>query len=168
MYFNRKSRRNVGLAILVFMTIVLLFAALEPVFYPLSNGQRYSDLGVLGESHTVGNYPTSVAANQPFTLYGYISNSEGTVQHYNVLVKLGNQSTIVSNSTSAAAPVIASYYAVLDENQSTTFPMQLSLGQSGLHERLIFELWSYHHSSSSGWASVYTGDWDQIWLNVTA
>jgi uncharacterized membrane protein len=166
-YLNKGTKRKIALATLVFLAIILVFAALEPVFFPFSNTQKYSELGILGPNLTLGDYPTSVVQNQPFKLYGYLVNLKGTAQYYDVLVKLGNQSTLVSNSTSANAPIISQYYFVLSNNQTYTFPMNLSISQTGTNERLIFELWSYKISNLGNASFVYTGAWDQIWLSVS-
>jgi uncharacterized membrane protein len=164
-FLDRNAKRKIALATLVLLTIILVFAALQPIYLPFSNTQKYSELGILGPNQTISGYPTSVLQNQSFTLYGYLVNQKGTAQYYNILVKIGNQSTQISNSTSANAPVIAQYYSSLNNNQTYVFPMNLSINQSGTNERLIFELWSYKISSSGG-SFVYTGVWDQIWLNV--
>jgi uncharacterized membrane protein len=167
-YLDRSAKRKIALATLILLTIILVFAALQPVFFSISYTQKYSELGILGPNLTVGNYPTSILQNQSFTLYGYLVNQKGTAQYYNVLVKIGNQSTQISNSTYSNAPVIAQYYSTLDNNQTYIFPMNLSIGQTGANERLIFELWSYKTSSSGGAGIfVYTGVWDQIWLSVS-
>jgi uncharacterized membrane protein len=166
-FLDKSAKRKIALGTLVFLTIVLVFASLQPIVFPLSNTQKSSELGILGPNRTIGNYPTSLLQNQSFTLYGYLVNQEGTAQYYNILVKLGNQSTQISNSTYADAPVIAQYYSSLNNNQTYIFPMNLSVNQIGTNERLIFELWTFHISSSGGFF-VYSGVWDQIWLNVTA
>ena len=82
-----------------------------------------------------------------------------------MLIKLGNQTTPVSNATSAAAPVIASYSRVLDNNQSWTFPINLSINETGTNLKIIFELWSYNVTSST---FDYTGLWNQLYVNVTS
>jgi uncharacterized membrane protein len=167
-FLDKSAKRRIALGTLVFLTIVLVFASLQPIVLPLSHTQKYSELGILGPTLTLGNYPTRVLQNHSFTLYGYLVNQEGVAKYYNVLVKLGNQSTQISNSTSADAPVIAQYYSALSNSQNPyVFPMNLSINQAGTNERLIFELWSYK-VSKSGDNFTYTGDWDQIWLNVTA
>jgi uncharacterized membrane protein len=166
-YLDRSAKRRIALGILIFLSILLVFAALQPIFFPLSNNQKYSELGLLGPDLKIGGYPTNVFVNQQFTLYGYLVNQEGAAQYYNILVKLGNQSTQISNTTYATAPVISQYYASLNNNQSTIVPMTLSITQTGTNERLIFELWTYHVSGSGG-SFVYSGVWDRISLNVTA
>ncbi len=148
---------------LVLVTVLAVFAAVQPILP--ANNQPFSELGVLGPSQTIGGYPTSVVAGSHFLLYGYIGDHEGTSSFYQLLVKAGNETTQVSNSTAAEAPVIFTYSRVLENNQTTTFPMNLTLSSPGTNTRLIFELWSYNVSNSS---YVYTGLWGQLFLNVTS
>jgi uncharacterized membrane protein len=170
-FIDRRAKKKIALAALVLLAIILMFASLQPFFLPLSNTQKYSELGLLGSDCTVGKYPTSIIQNETFTLCGYLVNQMGTAQYYQVLVKLGNQSTVVSNSTypnaiPANAPVIAQYYSTLSNNQTYLFPMNLAISQIGRNEQVIFELWSYKISSSGNGSFVYTGIWDRIWLSV--
>jgi uncharacterized membrane protein len=156
------DKEAAGIA-LVLVTALAVFAAVQPILP--SNGEPFSDLGILGPSKTIGGYPTSVLAGSQFHLYGYIGNHEGVPSYYQFLVKVGNQTTRVSNSTAARAPVIFVYSWVLDNNQTTTFPLNLTLSTPGTNLRLIFELWSYNETSSS---FAYTGLWNQLFLNVTS
>lgn len=151
-------------------TIALVLVAILGVFaaiYPLlpSNQERFSELGILGPTKTIAGYPQNVTAGQPIQLYAYLGNQQGTVQFYQLLVKLGNGSTVITNSTYARAPVIETYYHVLDDNQNTTFPMSFSVNNPGNNQRLIFELWSFNSTIST---FAYTGLWGQIWINVTS
>jgi uncharacterized membrane protein len=155
--------RETATVALVAVTILAVYAAVQPIIP--GNSQPFSELGVLGPGQTIGGYPTSVVAGTPFSLYGYIGNHEGVSSYYQFLVEVGNQTTHVSNSTYAQAPVIFSYSHVLDNNQSTTFPLTLTLSSPGTNVRLIFELWSFNVTSSS---YAYTGLWNQLFLNVTS
>ena len=148
---------------LVLVTVLAVFAAIQPILP--ANSEPFSELGVLGPNQTIGGYPTSVVAGHSFLLYGYIGNHEGASGYYQFLVKVGNQTTQVSNSTYAQAPLIFTYSHVLENNRSTTFPMTLTLGNKGTNVRLIFELWSLDVTSSS---YSYTGLWNQLLLNVTS
>jgi uncharacterized membrane protein len=139
-----------------------LLAAVYPIL-PI-NGEPFSELGVLGPNQKIGGYPTNVTVGQQFTLYGYIGNHEGRPSYYQFVVKVGNQSTAVSNSTTARAPTIFVRYQLLNDNSSVTFPLTLSLQSPGINQRIIFELWSFNSTTSQ---FVYTGLWDQIWVNST-
>jgi len=156
------DRETAGVA-LVLVTVLGVFAAVQPILP--ANSEPFSEIGVLGPSQTIGGYPTSVVAGSPFVLYGYIGNHEGASSYYQFLVKVGNRTTQVSNSTYARAPVIFTYSHVLGDNQTTTFPLTLTLNDTGTDVRLIFELWSYDVATSS---YDYTGLWNQLVLNVTS
>lgn len=148
---------------LVVVTILAVFAAVQPII-PY-NASHFSELGVLGSQQKFANYPTNITRGQSFVLYAYVGNHEGVVEYYKVLVKLGNNNTVVSNTTSANAPVISSYSYVLNDGQNTTFPMNLSINQSATNLRMIFELWTLSTSNAS---FSYTGLWNQLWVNVTS
>ena len=148
---------------LVLVTVLAVFAAVQPILP--TNSEPFSELGVLGPNQTIGGYPGSVVAGNQFLLYGYVGDHEGVSSYYQFLVKLGNQTTQISNSTYAQAPVIFTYSQVLENNQTTTFPLNLTLSNPGSNVRLIFELWSYNVATSS---YAYTGLWNQLFLNVTS
>ena len=154
--------RQVGIAVLASITILILVAAVQPLL-PVRE-EKFSELGVLGPNQTIGGYPTRVVVNQSFLLYGFVGNHEGMVENYRLLVKLGNQSTGVTNSTYAIAPVLAIYWRIVDANQNWLFPMNLTISRSGINTKLIFELWSYDLSTS---IFAYKGLWNQILMNVT-
>jgi len=148
---------------LAVVTILAVLAAVYPVLP--QNNQPFSELGILGPNQKIGGYPTNATVGQQISLYGYVGNHEGGASYYQFLVKLGNQSTVVSNSTAATAPVILTTYKILANNQTTTFPLTIVLRQPGTNERLIFELWKFNTGTSS---FGYTGLWDQLFVNVTS
>jgi uncharacterized membrane protein len=148
---------------LVIITVAAIFAVVYPIVP--ANVEPFSELGILGPSMSIGAYPQNVTAGEQFHLYGYIGNHEGSVSYYQFETKLGNQSTVVSNSTASDAPVIFTHLLVLENNQTAIFPVTLSINSTGTDERLIFELWSFDTTTSQ---FAYTGIWDQLFLNVTA
>jgi uncharacterized membrane protein len=155
--------RETGTLALAVVTILAVFVAVSPLLP--ATGERFSELGVLGPTQKIGGYPTSVVVGHQILLYGYVGDHEGRPTYYQVLVKVGDQSTAVSNSTAADAPVILTRFVALADNQSTTFPLSFSLSSPGLNHRIIFELWSYNLTSAQ---FSYTGLWNQLWVNVTS
>ena len=155
--------RETSVLALAVVTVLAVSAAVYPIL-PTS-GEAFSELGVLGPGQMIGGYPTTVAVGQQFNLFVYVGNHEGVASYYQVLVKEGNQATVVSNSTAADLPAVLTYPLVLGDNSSTTFPVSLSMSTVGLDQRLIFELWMFN-STAAGFA--YTGLWNQLWLNVSA
>jgi uncharacterized membrane protein len=154
--------KEVAAVLLILLAIVGIFVSLQPLLP--STAEKFSELGVLGPNQTIANYPTTLKAGQSFHLYGYVGNHEGQVEYYKLLIKLGNQSTQVTNSTSATAPVVLTNSQVLEDNQSWIFPINMSLNKTGTNLKLIFELWSYNETVSN---FTYTGLWDQLYVNVT-
>jgi uncharacterized membrane protein len=155
--------RQAGTIILISITIIIVAAALGPLLS--TREQKFSELGILGPDQTIKGYPTSVAVNTPFLLYGFVGNHEGNIENYQLLVKLGNQATVVTNTTYANAPVFATYWHILREDETWLFPINLTVNHVGNTMRIIFELWSYDVPTSG---FKYTGLWNQIWLNVTS
>jgi uncharacterized membrane protein len=155
--------RETSVLALAVVTILAVLAAVYPVLP--SNGETFSELGVLGPGQTISGYPTTVTVGQQFNLYVYVGNHEGTASYYQVLVKEGNQATVVSNSTAADLSPVLTYSLVLGDNSSTTFPVSLSMSTAGLNQRLIFELWMFNTTTTS---FAYTGLWNSLWLNVSA
>jgi uncharacterized membrane protein len=155
--------KEVAAVLLVIVAILGIFVSLQPLIP--STAEKFSELGLLGPNQTIANYPTNMKTGQSFLLYGYIGNHEGQVDYYRLLVKLGNASVQVTNSTSAPLPQVLSYARVLDNNQSWVFPINLALNTTGTNLKLIFELWKYNETTSN---FGYTGLWDQLYLNVTS
>jgi uncharacterized membrane protein len=154
--------KEVGAVILVIVAILGVFVSIQPLIP--STAERFSELGLLGPNQTIANYPTSLKVGQQFLLYAYVGNHQGQIDYYNLMIKLGNQSVRVTNSTSASAPLLLSYSRVLDDNQSWIFPINLSLNETGTNLKLIFELWTFNDTTSN---FAYTGLWDQLYVNVT-
>jgi len=155
--------RETGVLALAVVTILAVLAAIYPILP--ANGENFSELGILGPGQKIAGYPTTVAVGQQFTLYVYVGNHEGGAGYYQVLVKEGNQATVVSNSTSADLPPVLTSSLVLQDNSSSIYPVNLSMRTAGLNQRLIFELWMFNSTTTS---FAYTGLFAQIWLNVTA
>jgi uncharacterized membrane protein len=153
--------RETSTLALLLVTILAVFVAVQPLIP--SNSEHFSELGILGPTKTLGGYPTNLTAGQEFMLYGYVGNYEGVVNYYKVMVKLGNQNTVVSNSTYANVPTLSEYSLVLDNNQSSTFPIRLSVGRTGTNLKLIFELWRFNTTISQ---FGYAGKSDFLSVNV--
>jgi len=127
--------------------------------------EPFSELGILGPNMKIGDYPRELAVGEEFDLFLYVGNHEGRVQYYRVLVKLGDRSVNVSDTTPLDAPVVAQYDVVLPNESNSTVPITLSVGRAGLNQRLVFELDRYDVGSGG---FVYHQRWNQLWLNVTS
>ena len=113
----------------------------------------------------IEDYPQKLLVNENFTLYIYVGNHEGSVIYYRVLIKLGNRSSFINETTPMDAPVIEEYEKILMHNETWIHPIELSIGEPGVNLRLVFEMWIYDEPLND---YKYHGRWNQIWLNVTA
>jgi len=155
--------RETATLTLAVVTILAVLAAVYPILP--SNGEAFSELGVLGPNQKIADYPTNVVVGQQFTLFVYVGNHQGQADYYQVMMKEGNQGTVVSNSTSADVPAVQTNSLVLGDNSSTIFPVSLSMFTAGDNQRLIFELWMLNSTTGS---FAYTGLWAQLWMNVSS
>jgi uncharacterized membrane protein len=158
--------KEMKIALLALISLLALVAVWQPVIS--ANNYGFSELAILGPAKTFSGYQMlpnrNITIGEPIFLFGFIANHEGKVEFYQFVVKLGNESTVIGNATSASAPIIYTNMIVLGDGQNYTFPMELRIHTIGQEERLIFELWMYSVSKRD---FIYTGLWNELWLNVT-
>ncbi|MDG7013079.1 MAG: DUF1616 domain-containing protein [Nitrososphaerota archaeon] len=144
--------------------VIVLIAVFNVSGYYLANRnvEPFSELGLLGPTQKIADYPTNVLTGQNFSLDLYVGNHEGEPSYYQVLTKLGTSAN-ANQSVPLDAPAIATYGMVLMNNQNVTEPITLSLDHNGTNVRLVFELWIYETNTTS--FHFYTSDW--LYLNVT-
>lgn len=126
--------------------------------------EPFSELGILGPEMKIGDYPRELEVGEDFDLYLYLGNHMGSVEYYRVYVKLGSREVNVSDTEPYEAPVLTSYEAVLMDESNMTMPITLSIPESGVNKRLVFEM---HRYSLGEHGFVYHERWNQLWLNVT-
>ena len=150
------------------VAIALIGLMMAVTAYPVLSASRivepFSELGVLGPNMKLGDYPREVVVGEKFNLILYVGNQEGRASYYRVLVKLGDQSQNVSDTTPLDAPVLTSRDFVLVNGQNRTAPLTLSIGKAGLNQRLVFEMHIFDEGSGK---FVYHQRRAQLWLNVT-
>lgn len=149
-------------AIVLGITIIIAFFSVSFVLLPKNQGERFSELGVLGPNMKLGDYPHQVIAGDTVSLFCYLGNQMGNPMYYTVMVKVGNNDTVVNP---AAIEPIQQFSQVISNNQSWTFPVNLTLTQTGFNQRIIFELYAFNQTLNQ---NQYQERWAQIWLNVTA
>jgi len=152
------------LAVLTAIVLVSSIVAGVQVLYAGRVVEPFSELAILGPEGKIGNYPKEVVAGSPFTLVVYVGDREGRAVYYKVLVKLGDRSSIVNETTPLMAEPITELRAVLSHNSSTTLLINLTLCEPGTRLKLVFELWTFDEATRE---FKYRGIWNQLWLNVT-
>ena len=149
-------------AVVLAVTVVVAFLSVSGFLLPKNQGEQFSELGVLGPNMKLGDYPSQIVASETVNLYGYVGNQMGQPMYYTVMVKLGNNDTVINPAPIAP---IQQFSQVIPNNQTWTFPVDITLTKSGDNQRLIFELWIYNQTINQ---NQYHDRWGQIWLNVTA
>jgi hypothetical protein len=144
------------------LTIIIALVATAPFFLPKGSSEQFSELGVLGPNMKIGDYPKQVVAGQPVSFFAYVGNQMGQPMYYEVMVKLGDNHTATN-----PAPIdpAQGFIRIVPYNGTWTFPLNVTLTQAGLNQRILFELWIYNQTISQ---MQYTERWGQVWLNVTA
>ena len=149
------------------MITVLAYGVLTAA--PVILGDRvvepFSELGLLGPELKLGDYPREIALGEAVDLYLYLGNHEGDLTYYRVLVKQGDQSMNVSDTTPYGGPVLAQFEHVLVDEYNITMPISIMVDAPGVNQRLVFELYKYDQESTG---FSYDGIWVQLWMNITA
>jgi predicted PurR-regulated permease PerM len=148
-------------AVILGIAIIIAFFAAASYFMPRTS-EQFSELGVLGPNMQLADYPSEIVVRETVNLYVYVGNQMGKPMYYDVMVKLGDNNTTVDPAS--VAP-IQEFYGVVPNNGTWIFPVDVTLTQPGLNQRIIFELWIYNETLNQ---NQYHERWGQIWLNVTA
>ena len=110
----------------------------------------------------LGDYPSEIVAGQSVNLYVYVGNHMAQPMYYDVMVKVGDNTTTVDP---AALTPVKQFEGVLPDNGTWIFPTIITFPKAGVNQRIIFELWIYNGSVN---LDQYNARWGQVWLNVTA
>lgn len=152
-------------AIALLPILIIAAATAYQGFFPKRTPEPFSELGILGPNMKIADYPRELSVNESFTLYLYVGNHEGKIAYYRILVKLGNRSSFINETTPMDAPTIAIYERALMDNETWIHPINLSINKEGVNLRLVFEMWIFDEGLNG---FKYHGRWNQLWLNVTA
>jgi len=154
----------VGIATVLVLGMVVT-AAMQPK--PV---EHFFAIYVLGPKHMASGYPTKVRVGEPIYVYVGVYNSMGRTELVRVLIKVGaNATSIPSGTKPSSAPTYATYERFLAGNETYEFegpgdPVTIRLDKAGMNWELIFELWYFDEITRS---YMFTGNWCQLWLNVT-
>jgi hypothetical protein len=148
--------------IIAALLVVIAVASVSYSYISGRPGEQFSQLGMLGPSQNLTDYPTEVVAGSTVNLYAYVGNNLGAPTWYSVLVKVGDNSTQVNPDQE---PSVTNIDQILLPNSNLTVPVNVTMVQTGINQRIIFELWEFNTTTGS---FQYSGLWDQVWLNVTS
>jgi hypothetical protein len=77
---------------------------------PVPEGQKFSELWILGPTHMMEDYPFNVSAGETYKVYLGVGNRRGHLGYYRVSVKFRSQSEPSPNSSSGAPSSLASLF----------------------------------------------------------
>ncbi len=154
-------------AVILAITIVASVFSIAMVLRPRVV-EPFIAIGLLDEHCKIGNYPKYVVPNQTVKLCIFVHNYLGKPVYWRVVYKIGDNSSIPTNTSPSLRRPLAWWSGVLDHNQNTTFvvnvPIEIPKDLGGRKRiALIFELWIYN-TSSNRW--VYTGRWTHLYVEV--
>jgi len=93
----------------------------------------FTEVWLLGPSHTAGNYPYNITANQNYTVYFGVANHLESFAYYQIQVKFCNetQSTPDSlNSTPSSMPPLYNINMFVAQNETQEIPVDFSFDYS--------------------------------------
>lgn len=149
----------VTLALIGFMAAVAIY----PVLSTNVVIEPFSEIGILGANGKLGDYPKSVTVGNKFNLFVYVGDHEGKSEYYRIQVKLCDEKDNITDTQPLTKDPIISWDLFLMDNQNITFPVTLSLNESGVNKRLVFELNIFEPSNND---FIFKSR-AQLWLNVT-
>lgn len=125
---------------------VLLFASPSfGLFLHLPQGEKFSELWLLGPEHMAKNYPYNVTAHVDYFVYLGVGNHMGSPMYYGVYLKFGNQFEPLPNDTAGApSPLVPlyEYHAFVEDGKSWEVPLTFSFSNvsHGINQSLVGSL----------------------------
>jgi uncharacterized membrane protein len=115
------------------VALVLALIAASPALSLISltsDGERFSELWLLGPEHKAENYPFNVSVNEEYNIYVGVGNQLDALAYYAVYVKLSNQTNLLPNSTAAEPGLLPPLYEfsfALSDGQVWEAPLTFSV-----------------------------------------
>lgn len=154
-------------AIITAAVIVASVMAASEIVKPYQ-GSQYAALGLLNQNCVIGDYPSVVNNGDNVTLCIYVSNHLGYPALFLITYKIGNASTLPTNTSPSLANPILQWDIFLENGENTTFTIEVPVDIGPMNTpskevALIFELW-YLSPESGDW--VYSGEWVNLYIRV--
>lgn len=127
--------------------------------------EPFQALGLLSENLVIGDYPRIVYPMQNLTLGIFVYNHRPYPILAQVRYKIGNSTTLPTNTTPSPEPTINVYEFLVDVKKNVTrrIVVPIIVDRSSSRIALIFELWVYDIDKRE-W--VYTGIWNHRYVDV--
>ena len=153
-------------AVIMALAVVASVFAIAEVLRP-KYPEPFTAIGLLNSQGKIGDYPTQVFPGENVSLKIFLANYLGHPALMQVRFKIGDNSTLPTNSTPSPQPTLRVFETILDSGENTTLPANLPIAVGseyvGRRAALILELWVYN-ATSRQW--VYTGEWNHLYVKV--
>lgn len=119
---------------------VLLFASPTlGLILHLPEGERFSELWILGPDHMAEDYPFNVKINEEYLVYVGMSNHMGSSAQYTVYIKFGNQTEPLLNAATGAPsplPSLFKFRAFIEDGKSWEAPLRFSFSNISFSQNI--------------------------------
>ncbi len=154
-------------AVILALTIVSSVFGIAMLLRP-STVEPFTAIGLLDENCKIGYYPKYVVPGQNLTLCLFVDNHLGKPMYWKIVYRIGNSSTIPTNTTPSPEPAIEEWRGVLPDKGNTTFKIRIPIAipkdlANAKRIALIFELWIYSPEQGR-W--IYSGRWTHLYVEV--
>lgn len=151
-------------AVILAITIIGSAIGVVMILMPGSS-ENFTAIGLLNSECKIGDYPRVALNNTYIDLCIFIANYMNKPILYKVIYKIGNETTLPTNSTPSDSEPLESWWGVLSNGGNTTFPVRVLVASPSIGRvALIFELWIYD-TDKRDW--VYSGEWVHLYINVS-
>jgi uncharacterized membrane protein len=115
--------------------VLLIASPALASFTPTPSGEEFSELYLLGPNHMAQNYPSSIVADQNYSVYVGVNNHLGSSAYYSLTVKFKNQTDPLPNTTTATPspqqPLYQNSFTILD-GQNWETPIIFSVSNASI------------------------------------
>ena len=160
-------------AVFAVSCLILILVASAPTLslvLPLSGGECFSELWILGPNHMAEDYPFNVVNNTVYNVFLGIGNHMGSSAYYMVYVKFRNQSEPLPNATAGTHSPLnatAEYRIFLQGGESWEAPLTFSfLGNQSLIQSLIVNNVEFAVNKTALWDGENNGYYYQLFLEL--
>uniref|UniRef100_A0A7J3I8N0 DUF1616 domain-containing protein n=1 Tax=Ignisphaera aggregans TaxID=334771 RepID=A0A7J3I8N0_9CREN len=152
-------------AVIIAISVVGSAVAIAQILRP-EIVEPFQAMGLLSEDLVIGDYPRIVYPRQNLSLGIFIYNHRPYPILVQVRYKIGNSTTLPTNTTPSPEPTIKIFEFLVDVKKNITqrVTVPIAVNKSANRVALIFELWIYSIEERE-W--VYTGIWNHIYVDVS-
>lgn len=168
-----KSYKALFIVVALVGTLLLSAPTLALLVHP--SEETFSEIWVLGSSHTTSDYPFNVTAGENYKIYLGVANHMAATSYYEVRVKFRNQADSYPNTalgTPSSLPTLDEYRIIIPdggvwEKQLTlSFSNISSLGSQCVVQNLIIDNLTFSVNKQAVWDSKNTGYYYQLFFEL--